>query len=466
MSFLASWDLDRAISLDGNYVRTHFNHLIEAKKNPLKELVIFSLNDNQYLDLISDIIKDGEVRFHVIQVITKLINGNNEKEKESGIQFVTKCLSSNNKELIELAMDLFEFSSIKEIFIDKWNIAFTEKLYKSLARISEHSSPSFRKASLMTINKLRQQVPSLIGLAARNEFDRMESIDKQYILDRVTNSYRFKKINSYPKITIHEHDAWDTIDYAHDLIIKYRNCYSEEFPNIFKLADSLGILVDISTMNTEQFDACLLRDASLPMPIIFVNNARKSEGRINFSIAHEIAHAILPKHQSENFFCYVDDISESNRIKMDKWKEREANEFASYILLPDKEYKSLTQKMDFNSENLYRISSSLGVSLTFAAFKWVKLSNLQIGVVLSKDSIVEWGCLSEKFPYTYGDMIKSIDQTSSACLVLNNNRTRYKQVVNSSSWFEEDYAKYTISEESIKIFDNQVLTLLQVVDER
>jgi len=465
MSFLASWNLEQAISLDKTFVIKHFNHLLEAKNAPLKELIIHSLEEDQYLEMISNIITNGEARFHIIQVIIKIINGGIEKEREIGIKFITKCLSSNNQELIELAMDLFEFSTIKEAFFKKWKISFTENIFKYLSRFSEYGTSSFRKVSLMTINKIRQQVPSIIGLAARNEFDRLDPNDTQYMLDRITNFYRLNKVNSYPKIIISENENWDTIDYAYDLLLKYRKYYNEEFPNVYKLASSLGIIIDISTMNTEKFDACLLRDASLPMPVIFVNDAKKTKGRINFSIAHEIAHAVLPKHVMENFFCYVDDISESNKIRMDKWREREANDFASYILLPDKEYKNLTRRMDFTYENLYKISRICEVSLTFAALKWVKLSNLQIGIVVSKGSIVEWSCLSKDFPYRYEDLIKSISPTSSACIVLNNSRAPYKQIVNSSIWFDEEYAKYTISEESIKIFDDQVLTLLQIVDE-
>ena len=103
--------------------------------------------------------------------------------------------------------------------------------------------------------------------------------------------------------------------------------------------------LDIDWVNFERDD--VLAAISFCIRKIYMNESRKYElknnlGRMNFTVAHELGHWFL--HQDlaqEKLFNFKDEvlICRGTNIKTDN-KERQANLFATYLLMPEKFVKT------------------------------------------------------------------------------------------------------------------------------
>jgi len=69
-----------------------------------------------------------------------------------------------------------------------------------------------------------------------------------------------------------------------------------------------------------------------PLGTIAVRQSIREDGRKNFTLAHEIAHFLLPDHDQTELVCTKSDIG--NWGDWSRELEREADEFAAELLLP------------------------------------------------------------------------------------------------------------------------------------
>ncbi|MFC7319843.1 ImmA/IrrE family metallo-endopeptidase [Halobacillus campisalis] len=461
-SFLASWDLNYALSIDRDYVEKNFSHIVEANRVPLRDIIS---NSQQYYKVLSHMLSDDKIQFHINQTIQKMIRDNNSEELEGLEWLINKFLSNKNELEIEFIFDALELSSIRKFLLSNWSLKFTEKLYNYLSESAKDLDSSFEIRAIKKINRLRAELPANFYLAARHEINRLAEQDKEFIVATIerVSSLNIEKLAAPREFLSNANDAWEWYDYANALVHNYYNKYpGDETIDIRKLVNDLNFTLVVNRFETEQFDACLVRDSSLLSPIIFVNTNMKSEGRINFSIAHELAHAIIPHHSNKSFFCFIDDVNEENKVKMDKHLEKEANSFASNILLPNREFKKVISTLNYNFYNIIDISRRYKTSIVLVAKKWVEESNLEIAMVFSTNGKVDWAIKSDTFPFGWIDNIPS---NSSVHKVMDmHSRDSIIHKSNSSNWFETPFEK-TILEESIIIFENKILTLLQIIED-
>lgn len=123
---------------------------------------------------------------------------------------------------------------------------------------------------------------------------------------------------------------------------------------------------------------------------IFYNSAISSPGRINFTLGHELGHYLLHRQLSgDAIYC----------AKRDMWKwdseygrmEAEANQFASYLLMPLDDFRlqvdglSRPSVLDFEL-----IRGRYDVSLTAAILKWLEITSKRAMIVVSRDGYIDW----------------------------------------------------------------------------
>jgi Zn-dependent peptidase ImmA (M78 family) len=462
-SFLAAWDLQRAVELDKEYTIMNFGHVVEANKLPIKDLILNAEIDIYY-GIVQDMLTDVKVQYHFNQEIQKIVKRQVEDELQRLGVFLEKCFQDTNENVNEFARDLLELTLVQGFLSEYWDINLSEKIYKSFSRNKNKLSDESKKMSLSALNKFRSRLKSEFAVAARYQIDKLNDNDKTYIFNIVEKASTML-INDFSEtITVQSRSNWEWNDYAHALLNLYKGAHDDhDVVNVYQLCSDLGIKIYECQLETGSFDACLVRDSTLVFPIIIINTTGKSQGRINFSIAHEIAHAVLPHHANKNFFCFLDDVTESNTFVMNKQLEKEANNFATYILLPDRRFKEDFEKLDFTIDNVKLLSARYGASMVLVTKKWVERSNLEIAMVFSTAVKVDWAVFSDDFPFKW---INHIDVLSSVNKVITEDeRGSIKQQVHSTKWFEAEYPRCRILEESFKIFDNKVLTLLQVIDE-
>jgi Zn-dependent peptidase ImmA (M78 family)/transcriptional regulator with XRE-family HTH domain len=107
--------------------------------------------------------------------------------------------------------------------------------------------------------------------------------------------------------------------------------------NLSKLVEKNGIFIIMFNFGTEELDGFTLIGPNV-VPIIFLNSAFPG-GRMRFTLAHELGHYIM--HQDDSL------IRENI--------EKDANEFASALLMPEYDIKDELLAMDTRKLNVYRL---------------------------------------------------------------------------------------------------------------
>lgn len=125
--------------------------------------------------------------------------------------------------------------------------------------------------------------------------------------------------------------------------------------------------------------------------IITINRGISDKGKKRFTAAHELGHFELHK----NLAVVADTQYELCNWYQTGGHEREANEFASELLMPSKIFKDLCKGKKFNKELLFRLSEAFVVSRTAAILKFLKIGNHPVLVVCTQNNKVKWWKMSK-----------------------------------------------------------------------
>ena len=127
---------------------------------------------------------------------------------------------------------------------------------------------------------------------------------------------------------------------------------------------------------------------------IIYNDTSKSEGRTNFSIAHELGHYLLHRVKfPSGKRC-------SNRDMMD-WNseeaqiEGEANRFAAGILMPLDDFRTELQRKSIDLHLFADLAERYKVSLTAAILRWLGFTDQRAMIVVGKDGYIDWAWSSK-----------------------------------------------------------------------
>ena len=123
---------------------------------------------------------------------------------------------------------------------------------------------------------------------------------------------------------------------------------------------------------------------------IIYNDAIKSPGRINFTLAHEFGHYLLHR------LVYPDGI-ECGQQDIVRWDsdyhaiEQEANCFAAGLLMPLNDFRQqVPARARPTLEELTLCSLRYGVSLIAAALRWIEYAERRSALVVSRDGYILW----------------------------------------------------------------------------
>lgn len=127
---------------------------------------------------------------------------------------------------------------------------------------------------------------------------------------------------------------------------------------------------------------------------LLYNASLKSAGRIRFTQAHELGHFLVHRLLQNEFHCSQAEVAgyEADRKKL----EVEADEFASTLLMPIKQFRASVEGQAIDMDVLSDVSTKFGVSLTSASLRWIRSTDESAVLVLSKDGFIDWSVSSEK----------------------------------------------------------------------
>jgi len=121
--------------------------------------------------------------------------------------------------------------------------------------------------------------------------------------------------------------------------------------------------------------------------------ATQSPGKTRFTVAHEFGHYLLHRKKYPTGI-HSDETGVDGRTKVEI--EREANDFASSLLMPLDDFRrqiSAKDKPDFDA--LSRRADRYGVSLAAAVLRWLRYTERRALIVVSIDGFVKWSWSSK-----------------------------------------------------------------------
>ena len=127
--------------------------------------------------------------------------------------------------------------------------------------------------------------------------------------------------------------------------------------------------------------------------VIIYNNKVSYSGRINFTLAHEFGHYILHRKLfPQGMKCTKQDIANSELCKD---IESQANQFASFLLMPLDDFRLESQKQSFSVELFENLSKRYGTSITATMLKWIDMTNQDAMLIFSDNGFVDWTRISQ-----------------------------------------------------------------------
>lgn len=160
-----------------------------------------------------------------------------------------------------------------------------------------------------------------------------------------------------------------------------------------KVAGQLGL--DVQHCDSSGFEGALVCSKANRIGKILVKNSIREPGRTKFTIAHEIAHYVLPHHGQTGGVCRQGDVENWDRSLSSE--EREANVFASELLMP----RTLVDATLFRNKPTFQLIRNLAktfqTSLTASAYRTMDLTPFRAAIAWSTRGEVRWFKASEEF---------------------------------------------------------------------
>jgi IrrE N-terminal-like domain len=129
---------------------------------------------------------------------------------------------------------------------------------------------------------------------------------------------------------------------------------------------------------------------------IFYNDAITSEGRINFTLAHEFGHYLMHRVAYPNGFrCGQQDV-----VRWDSaygQVEHQANVFAANLLMPLDDYRrQIDSSNKVDVDMIAHCADRYRVYLIAAVLRWLEYTTRRAVLVVSRDGFILWSRSSER----------------------------------------------------------------------
>lgn len=145
--------------------------------------------------------------------------------------------------------------------------------------------------------------------------------------------------------------------------------------------------------------------------IITVSTGIGDPRRRRFGVAHELGHLELHRKLASLAICSTEDI--------DNWLgnaeaalEREANEFAAALLMPERFFVPLSRGREPSLNLIGELADTFNTSLTATAIRYIRLSDEPVVVIFSKEGHIRWFWGSQPFEVLREELRLFIDVRS------------------------------------------------------
>ncbi|MHC4401371.1 MAG: ImmA/IrrE family metallo-endopeptidase [Planctomycetota bacterium] len=200
----------------------------------------------------------------------------------------------------------------------------------------------------------------------------------------------------------------------------------------------------------------------------------RSDGRVRFSISHELGHYYLPHHRERLILGEAhDSVSD---FRSDEPVETEADDFAANLLMPRElfvaEVRRFRQRVCDLADLCELAEKRLHTSLTSTARRYCEVDIEPCSVVFSKSGHVSWARHSEDMRrlgmayIPFGGRVPPQSETAKLWAAFDDHADVVRGHVEPTVWYERSYYRKRLWEEAMPLGGTGiVLTLLVLEDE-
>lgn len=149
------------------------------------------------------------------------------------------------------------------------------------------------------------------------------------------------------------------------------------------------------------FDGVIIYDSEFYIHINTKRGNKIDSPRGRFTLAHELGHYFIDNHRNGLKSGQLEPHPSRNNEDMQQKIEREADYFASCLLMPEKRFSKDCFKRKFNFSTIEELSKKYNVSLTACAIRFADIGNHPIMIVYCENNEVKWKWNSPDFPFKY-----------------------------------------------------------------
>ena len=120
---------------------------------------------------------------------------------------------------------------------------------------------------------------------------------------------------------------------------------------------------------------------------------------LRYSFAHELGHYLIDNHRTELMQEGILQNVTMDPMLSDSVQEKEAEYFASCLLMPEHQYMKDIKGKPFSLELMMGISNKYKVSLTSAILRYATLGQEPLFVICSRPTEIKWKYRSRNFPF-------------------------------------------------------------------
>jgi Zn-dependent peptidase ImmA (M78 family) len=149
------------------------------------------------------------------------------------------------------------------------------------------------------------------------------------------------------------------------------------------------------------FDGVIVYDSEFYIHINTRRGNRIDTARGRFTLAHELGHFFLENHRHGLQRGILEPHPSKNNEAKHQKIEREADYFASCLLMPEKRFSKDCFKQKFQFSIIEELAKKYNVSLTACAIRFSDIGNHPIMIIYCEENRVRWKWNSKDFPFKY-----------------------------------------------------------------
>ncbi|MEK6511845.1 ImmA/IrrE family metallo-endopeptidase [Myroides odoratimimus] len=178
--------------------------------------------------------------------------------------------------------------------------------------------------------------------------------------------------------------------------------YDEKITPLEKIVIDEDLDVFYDDYDKGTFDGMtVFDDGNFYIHINTANSNKVNNGRGRFTLAHELGHYIIDAHRIGLMSGELEPHPSNTNQKQFYEIEREADYFASCLLMPQERFSKDIFRKKFNFNLIDWLSKEYNVSITACAFRFAEIGSHPILIIYAENGDIKWTFSSEDFPFKY-----------------------------------------------------------------